>query len=122
MTEKTSAEWKEATDETTSAVDDNGWSEVQAEVQIVVEKEGDGWTGTLIELEPPNRNGITQAHFENAESLTGEWIGDSFVNAGRDLERKLSKVPAKSFVRVEWVSSMDTGQKTPMRVYKVQWR
>lgn len=121
MADKTPAQWQEATDETTAGNGD-GWSEVESEVQIQLELEGEGFTATFLEMEPPNRNGIVQAHFENAESLAGEWIGDSFINAGRDLERKLSKVPAKATVRIQWVSSMNTGQKTPMRVFKVQWR
>lgn len=112
-------EWTEATDTNTS----NEWgNEVEAEVQIVLETEGDGFTGRLLEVDAPNRNGITQAHIEKAYSLDGEFIGDAFINAGRDLERKLRKVPANSEIRVQWTTSMDTGQKTPMRVYTVQWR
>jgi hypothetical protein len=111
-------EWTEATSDTTEE-----WgNEVESEVMIQLETEGEGFTGRFLEMEPPNRNGITQAHFSNVTTLTGEVIGDAFINVGRDLERKLTKVPDKAQVRIQWVSSMDTGQKTPMRVYKVQWR
>lgn len=111
-------EWQNAEPEANSE-----WGqEVEAESQIVLEVEGDGFTGRLIGVDPPNRNGITQAHIEKAQALTGEIIGDAFINAGRDLERKLRKVPEGSEIRVQWTSSLDTGQKTPMRVYTVQWR
>ena len=112
----TEATWRES--------EDPEWGhEVESESQIVLETEGDGFIATFTELEPPNRNGITQAHFMNVYTLSHEYLGDAmFLNAGRDLERKLKSVPKGAMVRIQWVSSMNTGQKTPMRVYKVQWR
>ena len=121
MATEKSQEWQSAED--TNTENASGWGqEVEAEVQIVLETEGDGFTGRLLEVDAPNRNGIVQAHIEKVYALTGEFIGDAFINAGRDLERKLRKVPANSEIRVQWTTSMDTGQKTPMRVYTVQWR
>lgn len=97
--------------------------EVESESQIVMETEGDGFIATFTEMDLPNANGIVQAHFTNVSTLSDEWLGEAmFMNAGRDLERKLKSVPKGSQVRVQWVSSLPTGQKTPMRVFKVQWR
>ena len=112
----TEATWRES--------EDSEWGhEVESESQIVMEMEGDGFIATFTEMDPANANGITQAHFTNVSTLTEEYLGDAmFMNAGRDLERKLKSVPKGSQVRIQWVSSMNTGQKSPMRVYKVQWR
>lgn len=114
------APWNE---ETAGAAANEEWgAEVESESQIVLEVQGEGWTGTFLEMDKPNANGIVQAHFENVTALDGMVIGDGFINAGRDLQGKLKKVPPKSEVRIQWVTSMDTGQRTPMRVFKVQWR
>lgn len=106
-----------------AAANEEWGTEVESESQIVLETEGDGFIATYTEMEPPNRNGITQAHFENIYTLGGDYLGASmFLNAGRDLGRKLKSVPNGRQVRIQWTSSIDTGQNTPMRVYKVQWR
>jgi hypothetical protein len=98
-------------------------TEVESETQIVLEAEGDGFTAHFTGMDPRNASGIIQAHFEKGYSLNGEYLGDSlFLNATRDLERKLAKVPNGRETRIKWVGSLDTGQPTPMRVFSVQYR
>lgn len=103
---------------------ESGWGqEVEAESQIVLESEGEGFIATYLGMDAPTASGIIQAHLEKVTDLNDQWLGDEmFINATRDLERKLRKVPNGSQIRVQWISSMNTGQKTPMRVFSVQWR
>lgn len=117
------AGWNEAS---AGAEANSGWGkEVAEEVQIVLENEGEGFTAIFIEMDTTG-TGIVQAHFSDVyqlEEMGGEPIGEmAFLNAGRDLARKLKSVPAKAEVRIQWKSSLPTGQKEPMRVYSVQWR
>jgi hypothetical protein len=115
-------EWNEAS-EGAQANSGEWGTEVESEAQIVLEAEGEGVIATWVGMDPPNANGIIQGHFEDVNDLNEQWLGDAFfMNLTRDLERKMRKVPEKATVRLEWVSSMNTGQKTPMRVFKVQWR
>ena len=114
-------EWNTATDG-----DGSGWgTEVSDESQIVLENEGEGFTATFLEMDETN-SGIAQAHFRNVYDLEergGAYLGElMFLNAGRDLERKLKGIPRNSEVRIQWTTSIDTGQKTPMRKFSVQWR
>ena len=119
----TDATWNVATDDNAPQNQNDEWgTEVDAEVQLSFETIGDGFTATFLEMDPRNSSGIVQAHFENAETLDHEHIGNAFTNVGRDLETKLKKVPHHRQVRIEWISNLDTGQASPMRVYKVQWR
>jgi hypothetical protein len=107
----------------TTASNGDEWATVDAEQQIALEREGEGIIARLVEIDPPNNNGIVQGHFDNVTDLNGTVLaGDYFMNLSRDLQQKLSKVPLKSTVRLEWTSSMPTGQKTPMRVFDVKWR
>lgn len=113
-------------DATADAEANSGWGkEVAEEVQIVLENEGEGFTGIFTEMDTTG-TGIAQAHFDNVyglEEMGGDFIGEkAFLNAGRDLARKLKSVPVKAEVRIQWKSSLPTGQKEPMRVYSVQWR
>jgi hypothetical protein len=116
---QTDSGWQDAT-----PANESGWGqEVEAESKIELEAEGDGFIATMDEVDAPNANGITQVHLSKVFDLNETFLGDSmFINAGRDLERKLRKVPNGSQIRVQWVSSLPTGQKTPMRVFNVQWR
>jgi (2Fe-2S) ferredoxin len=119
MTTENTQEWQEST----NGANEWGGTEVTEESQIVMETEGEGFTGTYLEMDPPNANGIVQAHIEDGFDLEGQPLGERlFINAPRDLVSKLRKVPKGAEIRVQWVSSMNTGQKTPMRVFKVQWR
>lgn len=105
--------------------DESEWQEVEAEVQIKLEVIGDGFAGRFMGMDPRNASGIIQAHFTNATFLNGAEIAPTaFTNATKDLESKLSKVPVKSMVRIQWVSELDTGHESgnKMRVFKVQWK
>ncbi len=119
-TNKNEETWNDAS----NGADANEWSEVAAEGQIILEVEGEGIIGRYLGQDPPNINGIVQSHWDNVTDLDGKPLGGDewFFNLTRDLIRKLAKVPVKSTVRLQWVSSMDTGQKTPMRIFRVQWR
>jgi hypothetical protein len=94
------------------------WNEVSGESQIKLENEGEGWIGTFDGMSNET-SGMVQAHFLSAKDLEGNEIGDCFIVAGKDLQNKLRNVPAKTLVKCQWVDSMDTGQKLPMRVFKV---
>lgn len=120
MTE--SKTWNEATEG--AAANGDGWgTTIDAEAQIVLEMEGEGFIGILDEIDPPNQNGIVQVHLSDVSDLTGQFLGENmFINGTRDLINKLKKVPLKSQIRCQWTSSMDTGQRTPMRVFSVQYR
>lgn len=106
----------------TEVAADGDWKEASGENQIVLENEGEGWTGVYMGMDSAGTSGMVQAHFLNARSLDGDDIGDAFINAGRDLQNKLRNVPVKSQVKCQWVSSMDTGQKLPMRVFRVLYK
>lgn len=112
MAENTAQEWH-----STEPTDDD-WSNansVATESQLLFDTIGDVFIGRFQGIDPPNANGIVQAHFTNAD-------GDFFTNAGRDLQQKLKKVPYGRFVRIEYTDNLNTGQATPMRVYDVKWR
>lgn len=116
-TDKTQ-EWTEA--ESPNAAE---WGEkVDAESQIKLESIGEGFIATLVEMDG-TATGIKQVHLEDVYDLTESYIGKyMFINGTTDLVQKLKKVPLKSQIRVEWTSSLPTGQKDPMRIYSVQWR
>jgi len=119
MTE--TGEWKDAT---TAGANDE-WQDVDAEFQIILEMEGEGFIGRYLGMDPPNANGIVQSHWTTVLDLAGESIADdAFYNTPTDLRNKLKKVPTKAIVRVQWESSMDTGHESgnKMRVFKVQWK
>lgn len=102
---------------------DEDWNEVAGEIQVKFDTIGDTFTGYLQQIDSPMQNGMIQAHFIGS----GEFAGNEyFMNCGRDLVRKLQRIPLrpgqKVNVRIELVEFMDTGQKSPMSVYKVQYR
>ena len=124
MTDKTESEWQTAT-EGHAANSADEWREVEAEPQIVLEMEGEGFTGRYMGMDPMNASGIIQAHWTNVDDLNGAPFADAaFMNLTRDLINKLRKVPVKSYTRIVWESSMDTGHESgnKMRVFKVQWK
>lgn len=117
-------EWTEATQGAEANADEE-WREVEAEEQIAIEYEGDGFIARYIEMDPPNANGIIQGHFTNVMDLEGNYLLETaFLNLTRDLVNKFKKVPEKAIVRVQWKSSLDTGHKsgTKMRVFDVRWK
>jgi hypothetical protein len=112
-----SADEYETVNTDVNATDDANpeWEEIPAEQQIVLEGIGDFFTGTYHGMDM-QKSGIWQAHFTLNEGT------DAFINAGHDLKQKLDKVAKESFVKVTWESELNTGQRTPMRVYRVQVR
>jgi hypothetical protein len=118
MTEQ--SEWQDTEND---APFEDEWQEVESEVMIKFETQGDGFMARYLGMDPRNANGIIQAHFTNVSDLEAVFIADTaFLNVTRDLENKLRKVPVKSMVRVQWTDSMDTGHEsgTPMRVFTVR--
>lgn len=116
-------QWNDAQDST--APDSDEWNDVAGEVQMNVEAINDGFTGRLIAIDPPNANGIIQAHFTDVNDINSAlYLEAAFMNLTRDLVNKLRKVPLKSMVRIQWVSVLNTGHEsgTPMRVFDVKWR
>jgi hypothetical protein len=95
----------------------DNWTTVQDEAQIKFDADGDVFTGILNSMDV-NGN-IPQAHFTG----TGDYKGENyFNNLGRDLERKLNKVPLGSEVRITRTGTLDTGQESPMVTYGVDHR
>jgi hypothetical protein len=90
---------------------EDGWTVVSAESQIVFENIGDEFIGTFMGMDRLD-SGVWQAHF----TKDGE---DFFTNAGYDLRRKLQKVPVKALTRMKFVDELDTGQETKMRIFDV---
>ena len=121
MTENKS--WNDATNG--AAANEDGWHDVEAEDQIIVETEGEGFTARYMGMDPPNANGIVQGHFTGVYTLDDDPFSErAFMNLTTDLRNKLKNVPIRSQVRCQWKSSMDTGHEsgTKMRVWNVQWR
>lgn len=97
----------------TTTTDDDGWEDVPTEAKVEFEKDGDeligiftGWTET--------DSGIPQAHFDTAA------YGACFVNCGWDLKRQLREVKKGTLVRIRRTGERDTGQKSPMVLFRVQ--
>jgi hypothetical protein len=100
-----------------SASDDENWEEIQEEAQFKFDEDGDTFTGILTSRDV---NGtIPQGHFVGTGLFKGE---DFFINLGRDLEKKLSKVPLGSEVKLTRTGTQETGQKSPMMLFKVNYR
>lgn len=95
-----------------------GWNTVTDETQVKFTENGDEFTGRLISLD--SNGGIPQAHFTGTGKFTDD--GGYFTNAGHDLLRKLERIPLGSEVRITRTGTMDTGQRTPMMLFKVDWR
>jgi hypothetical protein len=110
-----------ANDKDTWTETDDTWDEVESETQVKFDTIGDVFTGYLQSMDS-TPTGITQAHLTGTREFSGEY----FINCGRDLVSKLKKIPLrpgqKTEVRIELVDFMDTGQQSPMGVYKVQYK
>lgn len=120
--EKTAEQWTEATNGE-EANSSDGWNTISEEVQIAFETIGDGFIGVYASRDQVGNNGMVQFHFENVTDLDGNPIADrAFVNGTRDLVGKLRTVPFRRTVRAQWTSELPTGQATPMRIFKVQWK
>lgn len=96
-----------------------GWNEVTEESQVKFDQDGDEFTGILISRDVQGT--IPQAHFEG----TGKFKGDDyFTNMGRDLERKMEKVPVGAEVLITRTGTLDTGHRsgTAMVTFAVKYR
>lgn len=100
-----------------TAKSDDGWTQVAEETQLKFTADGDVFTGRFNGLDMAGN--IPQAHFTGTRDYAGE---EYFTNAGRDLVRKLEKVPHGAEVRITRTGTLDTGQPTPMMVFKVDYR
>jgi hypothetical protein len=100
----------------TNADDNNdGWVDVLTETQFTFSAFGDTFTGTFVGWSESEGKGIAQAHFENE---TGQY----FINCGWSLKQQLKLIKKGAECRLIYVSDLDTGQPTPMMIFKVQTR
>lgn len=92
---------------------DDGWEDVPTESQVVFDTIGDVFIGTFTGWTETVGKGIPQAHFTNAD-------GSYFVNCGWSLKAQLREVKKGTLCRLEYTDSQDTGQESPMMIFKVQ--
>jgi hypothetical protein len=88
------------------------------ETKIVFDTIGDSFTGIYlgqrtIEPSDPTERPYSQARFENEDGIF-------FTNMGFSLRKGLKDVRVGKLVRVTFSSEMDTGQDSPMKVFKVE--
>jgi hypothetical protein len=101
---------------------DTTWTKVseedQPETKIVFDTIGDEFTGKYlgtrtVEPNDPEERPYTQARFETDEGLF-------FVNTNHSLRSGMKNVRAGSLVRLTYTDNLDTGQASPMRVFRVE--
>lgn len=111
-----------ATDKTASTTNEEfEWVTVSdpatatADIKMVFEVIGDEFTGIWEGFRNigSGENAYKQARFSDDEGST------YFCNSNYSLTEALSKVRIKSRVRVTYSGDLDTGQESPMRVFKV---
>lgn len=95
--------------------DDDGWEEVPTESQITLTEDGDEFVGTFVGWSTTSGKNIPQAHFK------GEF-GEGFINCGASLKQQLRDVKSGTHVKIRRVGTQDTGQDTPMVLFKVWTR
>lgn len=110
MVSKTSS----TADENWQDTNDSEWEDVPQESQIIFEKVGDEYIGTFQGWSETERNAIPQAHFVGQDGVA------AFLNVGASLKQQLKSVKKGTLCRLIWESERDTGQDTPMRVFRVQ--
>lgn len=93
---------------------DSEWEDVPQEGQIVFEKVGDEYIGTFQGWSETERNAIPQAHFVGQDGVA------AFLNVGASLKQQLKGIKKGTLCRLVWESERDTGQDSPMRVFRVQ--
>lgn len=93
---------------------DDGWTDVVTESQIVFDTIGDTFTGIFVGWSETD-GGIAQAHFRNDD-------GEFFTNCGWSLKQQLKAVKKGSLTKLTFTSEQDTGQPSPMRIFRVQYR
>jgi hypothetical protein len=94
--------------------DDDGWTDVVTESQVVFDTIGDVFTGVFVGWSETD-GGIAQAHFKNSE-------GEFFTNCGWSLKQQLKTVKKGAQVRMTYTGDQDTGQASPMRIFRVQFK
>jgi len=97
----------------TPANENDGWEDVAQESQVIFDTIGDTFIGVFQGWTETPGKGIPQAHFTNDE-------GQFFVNCGWSLKQQLREVKKGTLCRLMYVSNQDTGQDTPMMVFRVQ--
>lgn len=91
----------------------DGWEDVVVESQVKMDTDGDVFIGTMQGWSETD-SGIAQAHFVNDE------IGACFINCGWHLKMQLKEVRKGTLTRITRIGTQDTGQKSPMVLFKVQ--
>jgi hypothetical protein len=91
----------------------------EPETKIVFDQVGDEFTGKylgmrMVEPSDPAEQPYRQARFERAE---GELF---FTNTGHSLRTGLKDVRVGSMVRITYTDNLDTGQASPMRIFRVE--
>lgn len=99
--------------DTAAPVADAGWEDVITEVQFTFNSPGDVLVGTLIGWSESEGNKIPQARFDAD-------FGKCFINCGWSLKLQLKAVKVGTLCRITYVGLQDTGQASPMRIFKVQ--
>lgn len=94
---------------------DDGWVDVITETQFTFNSVGDVLIGTLVGWSESESNKIPQAHFDTD-------AGKMFINCGWSLKMQLKSVKVGTLCRISYMGLQDTGQETPMRIFKVQTR
>lgn len=104
-----------ATSRTTTPDDsaNDGWEDVVTESQVKLDKDGDEITGVMQGWSETD-SGIAQAHFVNDE------LGTFFINCGWHLKMQLKEVRKGTLTRIRRIGTQDTGNASPMVLYKVQ--
>lgn len=98
----------------TVSASDNEWTDVETEAQLSFNDIGEEFIGKFLGWSE-TKTGIVQAHFENAE-------GAYFCNVGWSLKIQLKKVQVGSLVRLRYESDQDTGEASPMKIFRVQYK
>jgi hypothetical protein len=110
-------------DDTTAAAfpttdDDAGWETVsrerEPEIRITFDVIGDQFTGKYLGTRtiPTDTGSYTQYRFQDGADFY-------FINPLASLRDAMSRVRAGRMVRITYVSDMDTGQASPMKIFKV---
>jgi galactose mutarotase-like enzyme len=101
------------TSTTPATTTDDGWEDVTQETQVVFHTIGDEFIGEFIGWSETPGKGIAQAHFQNADSKF-------FVNCGWSLKQQLKEIKKGTLCKLRYEADQDTGQETPMMLFKVQ--
>lgn len=95
------------------AAEDDGWEDVPTETQMVFDTDGDRFEGRFAGW-TESAKGIPQAHFTDAANAA------FFVNCGWSLKSQLKPIKVGTMVRITRTGTQDTGQESPMVLFRVQ--